>query len=304
MISIAAASPMNAQIWKNTEGKTFLVVPPAVAIQTGQTQAAVTEKDITIFGQKMHYYEAGTGPETVVLVHGMGGNGSNWATTMALLSAKYHVVAPDLVGFGKSDKPLINYRPATFADFLDRFMTEVKIDKAHIVGHSLGGWIATIFASTYPQRVGKLVLLDAAGIFPGKNYDVTRLELLQATTRAQIRELLKLVVANSAPLMNDATVDYFLTTRLSAGDGFTIRALVDSAKRGEDFVDARLANIKAPTLIIWGKQDMLLTVSEGEKLSKGIAGSQFVVIDGAGHGPNVEKPAEFHAALTKFLDAK
>lgn len=300
LLFVSAALSANAQYFKNAEGKAFVVVPPV----TAQTQTAATEKSVTVFGQKMHYYEAGNGPETVVLIHGMGGNGSNWATTIAALSPKYRVIAPDLIGFGKSDKPQIGYRPATFVDFLDKFLTEVKVDKAHIVGHSLGGWVSTLYATTYPNRVNKLVLMDAAGLLPGKDYDPAQLQLLQATTRSQIRELLKMILANPTPFLNDPAVDFVLTTRLSANDGYTVSQLVESVKRGEDFTDSKLGAVKAPTLIVWGKQDMLLKVADAEKLNKGIAGSQLVVIDGAGHGPNVEKPAEFHAALTKFLEAK
>lgn len=300
LLLMSAALSANAQYFKNSAGQAFIVVPPV----TARDQTAATEKSVTVFGQKMHYYEAGSGTETVVLVHGMGGNGSNWATTIAALSPKYRVIAPDLVGFGKSDKPQIGYRPATFVDFLDKFLTEVKIDKAHIVGHSLGGWVSTLYATTYPNRVSKLVLMDSAGLLPGKDYDPAQLQLLQPTTRSQIRDLLKLILANPTPFLADLAVDFVLTTRLSANDGYAIGQLVESVKRGEDFVDAKLGNVKAPTLIVWGKQDMLLKVADGERLNKSIAGSQFVVIDGAGHGPNVEKPAEFHAALLKFLEGK
>src|ERR1700682_1198090 len=82
-------------------------------------QAVPVEKDITVYGAKIHYAEAGSGP-TVILLHGLGGNWTNWALNIGPLAANYHVLAPDQIGFGKSDKPLINYSIGTYVDFLDR----------------------------------------------------------------------------------------------------------------------------------------------------------------------------------------
>src|SRR5262250_1238797 len=90
---------------------------------SGQTPAGVADKWATVFGMKIHYQEAGSGP-AVILLHGLGGDASNWAANIMPLSKSYRVLVPDQIGFGKSDKPLINYRVATLVDFLDGFMKE------------------------------------------------------------------------------------------------------------------------------------------------------------------------------------
>src|SRR6478672_3116566 len=113
---------------------------------------AQTSKEVLVFGQKIHYVEAGSGP-TVILLHGLGGSSQVWQFNIGPLAEKYHVFVPDQIGFGKSDKPLVNYRIRTYVDFLDQFYKQLKIERATLVGNSMGGWIAAIYAATYPDRV-------------------------------------------------------------------------------------------------------------------------------------------------------
>ena len=128
-------------------------------------QTAPQEKSVTIFGAKIRYLEAGDAAKpTVILLHGLGAQAETWQFNIPALAANYHVIAPDQVGFGKSDKPFLKYRVGTYADFLDKFMSELKIEKAHLVGNSMGGWVAGLMAIKYPNRVEKIVLADAAGL--------------------------------------------------------------------------------------------------------------------------------------------
>jgi 2-hydroxy-6-oxonona-2,4-dienedioate hydrolase len=272
----------------------YSVVPPA---QSG----APPSKEAVIFGQKIHYLDAGSGP-VVVLLHGLGGNTTNWALNVAALAQKFRVVVPDQVGFGRSDKPLINYRVATYVDFLDKFLDELKIPRASLVGNSLGGWIAASYALKYPNRVERLVLVDAAGFAPPKDFDMSTLSGLNPSTRDQMRQILGLIFFNKILFASDAAVDLALTQRLMAGDGYTIQSLVESIYRGEDTLDGKLSAVKQPVLIIWGRDDGLTPLArEGEKYKHELPSAQFVVFDSCGHIPMVEKAAEFNAAVLKFL---
>ena len=263
--------------------------------------AAPQDKSVMIFGAKIRYLEAGDAAKpTVILLHGLGGSAENWALTVPALAANYHVVVPDQIGFGKSDKPLLKYRVGTYADFLDKFMSELKIEKASLVGNSMGGWVAGLTAIKYPNRVEKIVLADAAGLLP-KEVDMNQIYQLNNSTRDEIRANLKLIFASPALQNNEALVDQFFTQRVMANDGYTINSLIESIKRREDFLDARLGEIKKPTLIVWGKQDGLLPLADGEKFNKGIANSEFVVFDNCGHVPQFEKAADFNKKILKFL---
>jgi pimeloyl-ACP methyl ester carboxylesterase len=265
---------------------------------------APQEKSVTVFGAKIRYLEAGdaTKPK-IVLLHGLGGQAENWSFVIPALAAKYHVIALDQVGFGKSDKPFIKYRVGTFSDFLDKFLTELKIEKATFIGNSLGGWVGSFFAIKYPNRVEKLILANAAGLTP-KTLDLQKVYQLQSSTRDEIRANLKLIFANQAYSQNDAMVDNFLLQRVLANDGYTIDSITESIKRNEDFLDKRLGEIKQKTLIIWGRQDGLIPLEDGERFKKGIANSELLVIENCGHVPMVEKFAEFSKAVLEFMQKK
>jgi pimeloyl-ACP methyl ester carboxylesterase len=260
---------------------------------------AQTSKEVLVFGQKIHYVEAGSGP-TLILLHGLGGSTQVWQFNIAPLAEKYHVVVPDQIGFGKSDKPLVNYRIRTYVDFLDQFCKQLKIERATLIGNSMGGWIATMFTAAFPDRVDKLVLVDAAGYAPPKDLDTRTFFGLNPTTREGMKILAGKVFYNKA-FLTDAAIDQAIAARLAAGDGYTINSITESIIRGEDFLDDIAKTVKRPTLIVWGRQDGLVSLAEGERFNKDIAGSKMVVIDQCGHVPNVEKPGEFNAAVLKFL---
>jgi pimeloyl-ACP methyl ester carboxylesterase len=264
---------------------------------------APQEKFATVFGAKIRYLEAGDPAKpVVVLLHGLGGTGdASWAFNISALSASYRVIAPDQVGFGKSDKPLINYRVGTYVDFLDKFLTELKIPKASLVGNSMGGWISVLYAAKYPARVEKLVLADAAGYAPPKDFDYKTLQKLNPSTREGTREMVKLIYYNHALFTPDAFIDQFMAVRITLGDGNTIQTLLRTIELGDDYIDTQVKTIRAPTLIIWGKQDGLVLLAEGERLKKDIPGSEMLVFDQCGHVPQAEKAQEFNAAVLKFL---
>jgi len=176
----------------------------------------------------------------------------------------------------------------------------LKIEKASLVGNSMGGWVAGWMAIRYPNRVEKIVLADAAGIVPA-NYSETQIYQLNNSTREEIRANMKLIFANPAFQTNEALVDQFMTARVTSGDGGTINSLIESIKRREDFLNDRLGEIKKPTLIIWGKQDGLLPVADAYTFNKGITGSELLIIDQCGHVPQFEKAADFNKAVLAFL---
>jgi 2-hydroxy-6-oxonona-2,4-dienedioate hydrolase len=274
--------------------------PRATSRPYSQTATPLlVDKEVTVFGAKIRYVETGTGP-TVILLHGLGGSIEVWTPNIGPLSAKFHVVALDQIGFGKSDKPFINYRIRTYVDFLDQFCKELKINRASLVGNSMGGWIAAAFTLAYPERVDRLILEDAAGYLLPKDFDTRTLYALNPSTRETMKVLAQKVFYNKA-FSSDAIIDQVLAQRIRAGDGYTIHSIVESIIRGEDFLDGRIQGIKQPTLIVWGREDGLTPLSDGERFKKEIPNSTLIVFDQCGHVPNVEKAEEFNAAALKFL---
>ena len=120
---------------------------------------------------------------------------------------------PDQIGFGKSDKPIVNYRIRTYVDFLDQFCKQLKIERATLVGNSMGGWIAAAFTAAFPDRVDKLVLVDATGYAPPKDFDHTSLYALNPTTREGMKALAAKGLFQPE-LQTDAAIDLALLPNL------------------------------------------------------------------------------------------
>lgn len=285
----------------NHKNKLLIIVSLAMAFSVNALAQNPQEKAVTVFGAKINYIEIGDPAKPkVILLHGLGGSIGNWQTNAAALAQSYHVIALDQIGFGKSDKPMLKYRVGTYVDFLDKFMSELKIEKASLVGNSMGGWVAALMAIKYPGRVEKVVLADAAGIVPA-NFGEADVYQLNNSTRDEIRANMKKIFANPMFQNNEALVDQFMTVRVMTNDGNTINSLIESIKRREDFLNDRLGEIKKPTLIIWGKQDGLLPVADANTFNKGIAGSELIIFEACGHAPQFEKSADFNKAVLAFL---
>ena len=256
------------------------------------------ETSVTVSGARLHYVDAGSG-SVVVLLHGLADDVGVWESVMPALAAKHRVIALDQIGFGRSDKPLLGYRAGTFVDFLDGFLNELKIDRASLVGNSLGGWIAANFALAHPERIDRLVLCDAAGYAAvPKTMDPRALNALRLASREDIRYLGPLTFHNKR-FYED--VDLAFKQRVTAGDNYTVNQLLDSMIRGEDVLDGRLGAIHKPTLIVWGREDKLIPLNFADRFHKEITGSRLEVIDDCGHMPHVECADKFNHALLKFL---
>ncbi|MGI9065883.1 MAG: alpha/beta fold hydrolase [Pyrinomonadaceae bacterium] len=273
------------------------------ATQTAaQSSSAPVDKETVVFGTKIHYLEAGSGP-TVILLHGLGGSTQNWALNISVLAQKFRVIVPDQIGFGKSDKPFINYRIGTYVDYLDQFCKQLKIERASLVGNSMGGWIAAAYAIAFPDRVERLVLVDAAGYAPPANFDHRILYGLNPSTREGMKQVAAKVFYSKL-FVSDLLIDQALAFRITAGDGYTINSMIESIIRGEDFLDNRVKSIKQPTLVLWGREDGLTPLADGERFKKEIPNSTLLVIEQCGHIPQFEKAAEFNAAVLKFLQGQ
>ena len=122
------------------------------------------EKFIEIDGNKIRYFESGSSKKTLVLIHGLGASSERWQYVLPLLSTDFHVVVPDLIGFGYSDKPMVDYTIDFLSNFLENFLIALDIEHASIIGSSLGGQIAAEYTSSHSESVEKLVLVSPSGI--------------------------------------------------------------------------------------------------------------------------------------------
>jgi 2-hydroxy-6-oxonona-2,4-dienedioate hydrolase len=261
------------------------------------------QKTVEVLGARIRYYELGPpGAPTLLILHGLGDRSRNHLRSALGLARTFHVLVPDQIGHGLSDKPRLTYRIRTFSDFDAGFLKAVGVSRAHVTGASLGGWIGADLAIRYPQLVDRLVLVDSAGVRPpGRKLnreDIPR--ELYATSLSDQRKILERVFLDKATI-SDAMVEAAFRDHVRDGDGGTIESILEGIVTDEEPLDTRAAQIKAPTLIVWCRQDALLPVQAADVLKAAIPGSSLVLLDGCGHVPDAERTDEYNAAVLNFL---
>jgi pimeloyl-ACP methyl ester carboxylesterase len=257
------------------------------------------------------YLQAGRG-EPVVLIHGLGGTKASFLPTVAALADRFRLVALDLPGFGDSDKPIgAPYDAAYFAKAVASCLDELRIERAHVIGNSMGGRVALELGFAYPDRTAKLALLapSLAWLRERRWAGVLRwirpeLGLLQATPRPVVESIVRRLIPGADDGWAAAGVDEFLRAYLTARG----RAAFYAAARqiyleepyGEDGFWTRLGTLQAESLFVWGKRDGVVPISFARHVEEALPSAQHVEID-CGHVPQVERPAETHRAVRSFL---
>jgi pimeloyl-ACP methyl ester carboxylesterase len=273
-------------------------------VAAAQPRTAVMGKDVTVFGFKLHYLEAGHGAP-VVLLHGLGGDGSRWGPNIEPLAKDFHVFALDQIGFGESDKPLANYHTGMLVDFLVGFLKATGVPKASLVGNSMGAGVALYTAVHYPEMVDRIVLADGGGFraagggaqTPPTPEALRRRELQNSVTRDETREFFRILFHDKS-LVTEKMVDEQLALRLRAA--FTITKMQEAGARGS-LSEQEVRAVKAPTLVVWGKYDELANPAGADRLEQTIPGARKVIIDNSGHMPQLERAGEFNKIVRDFL---
>lgn len=282
-------------------GCAFLLPRVGIATEPVADGLAPVQASVTVLGSTLGYLEAGSGP-VVVLLHGLAGSADEWRPTIAALAPAHRVIAPDLIGFGRSDKPLIAYRPATLTDFLEAQLEALHVTHATIVGNSLGGWIAARLALQRPDLVDRLVLVDSAGLASLPRSAGTRtMEALRLASSEDFQWVTRLAFYDQSVATRPAAFAA-LSARIAAGDGYAIDRLVDAILRGADTLDRDLPRLRQPTLIVWGGADRLVPLDQALRFQHAIRGSRSVVLEHCGHMPQIECPEALNARIIEFLE--
>ena len=256
-------------------------------------------KFVEVYSQKIHYYEAGDGPP-LILLHGLGLDAGFWVLQIPALARTHRVYAVDMIGFGRSGKPPLEYSVETFVEFLEGFMRQAGIPKASLIGLSLGGWVAADFAAQHPEMVERLVLVNAAGIRPPVPLTEAMLAILNPGSLVEERNLLEFVLYHKE-LATEEFVEQLFTHRMRSGNGYTVARVIHRMLTRDEWVNDKLAGVRAPALVVWGRNDMLIPLSSGEEFVRLLPGAELLVLDECGHLPPAEKPVEFTKAVTEFL---
>lgn len=273
----------------------------------------------TIHGYRRAFRVTGSGP-VILLIHGIGDNSTTWDAVQSRLAQRFTVIAPDLLGHGKSDKPRADYSVAAYANGMRDLLSVLDVDRVTVVGHSLGGGVAMQFAYQFPQLVDRLILVGAGGVARDVNI---ALRLASLPMGSEALSLLRLpFVLPALQLLGRGAGGLFGSTGLgrdipqmlriladlpepTANSAFarTLRAVVDWRGQVVTMLDRCYLTQSVPVQLIWGSGDSVIPVSHARMAHAAMPGSQLEIFEGSGHFPFHDDPDRFVEVVEKFIDS-
>jgi len=293
------------------------VDPAQIRFRPGvRREGAFTVRYATIHGYRRAYVKAGTGP-ALLLIHGIGDSSDTWRPVVEQLAEHHTVIAPDLLGHGRSEKPRADYTIAGFANGMRDLLTVLEVERVTVVGHSLGGGVAAQFAYQFPERCERLVLVGSGGIgrtvspllrlaaVPGIEALMPLLGLPPMRVASRIGAgLLRML---DTPLGRDAeeilaVFDALPNTEARRAILRTLRSGVDWQGQVITMLDRAYLAEGVPTLIVWGRHDAIIPLGHGRLAHAAIPGSVLEIFDEAGHFPHHTNPARFVQLVHDFAE--
>ncbi|GER85768.1 hydrolase [Thermogemmatispora aurantia] len=252
------------------------------------------ERTIEVQGIATHLFEAGppTAPPLLYL-HGTH-LGNLWLDHHRLLAQQFHLFAPDIPGFGLSERPDWMHDMSDYVLYFRDLMAALGLERAALVGHSLGGWMAAEIAVWYPERVSRLVLSNAAGL---RVKGVPMADIFALSPQRLLETCFENLMAAAPLIPREINTDYFV--RLYA-ERTTLAALAWNPHYDPKLA-RRLQQLSCPTLIVWGARDRLIPPAYGQEWQRLIPGAQLVMLEGTGHMPMFEVCEQWVAHVSAFL---
>jgi pimeloyl-ACP methyl ester carboxylesterase len=271
---------------------------------------------VKIHGHEVGYRSTGSGP-AVLLVHGMAGSSRTWGPLMARLRDRYTLIAPDLLGHGESAKPTGDYSIGAFASGLRDLLSVLGIERASIVGQSLGGGVAMQLCYQHPELCERMVLVGSGGLgrevswvlralaLPGNEYVTPLAFHFFLRDRGDGLGVLLKRIGWHAPHAIEMWRAYTSLAEASSRAAFfrTLRAVIDSGGQAVSAHDRLYLTNGMPTLIVWGEQDSVIPVTHAHAAYRAMPGSRLEIFEGAGHFLHVEEPDRFARSLGEFIDS-
>ena len=261
------------------------------------------ENFIQVDGNKIRYLESGDSKNILVLVHGLGASAERWNNVIPHFAKYYHVIVPDLIGFGYSDKPIVDYTPDFFSTFLGKFFDTLKIKRPNVIGSSLGGQIAAEYASAHPDNIEKLILVSPSGVMKQSTPALDAYIMAALYPNEQSAKNAFEMMESSGNRVDDRIVRGFVERMQLPNAKLAFMSTVLGLKNSEA-VTPKLHTINSPTLIIWGSKDPVIPIQYAESFASSIKDCRFYRMDGCGHTPYVQDPETFSSIVLDFLSCR
>jgi pimeloyl-ACP methyl ester carboxylesterase len=253
---------------------------------------------VEVAGHSVHYVVEGpVGGPAVVLVHGLGGRAEDWRNLAPWLTqAGFRVYMPDLLGYGRSEKPAdFSYSVPDEAEVVLGFLNALGLKQVDLAGWSMGGGIVQHLAFRHPERVRRLILMDAVGIDEKPAWDT---RLFTPTTPAELDQLDALLMPNPPKIPDFVARDIL---RVSNQRAWIVHRAIATMLTGRDATDSLLPQLKMPVLIVWDAEDRILPLSLGERMHSLIPQSQLDVVQGCGHMAPVNCAGQIGPDIVQFV---
>ena len=261
----------------------------------------MNEKFINIDENKIRYLESGNSDNTLVLIHGLGASANRWEHVIPHFKEHFRVIVPDLIGFGYSDKPLVDYTTDFFSEFLKKFLEKLDIKNPVLIGSSLGGQIIAEYTLNNNDTVKKLVLISPSGVM---KHSTPALDAYVMAALYPNQEAAK----NAFEMMSGSSKN--IDPKIV--EGFVKRMRLPNAKmafmstllglKNSQILTEKLSSITVPTMVAWGELDPVIPVKYADSIVSTIKDCRFYRMDGCGHTPYVDDPEIFAKTVMKFLD--
>jgi abhydrolase domain-containing protein 6 len=279
---------------------------PTLLIGLERRFAGLQRKSLEAGDHRVVYSEGGEkNQELVVLVHGFNANADSWNRLAAQLTKRYHVIAPDLPGWGESTRTeSASYGYSAQVERLHEFLQKLGLKRFHLAGHSMGGGISARYAAAFPEEVLSLGLVAPHGVTEPEQSELARCVargdnwLVVSTMPAFERLMSNLFVKR--PFVPRAVLKY-LAQHMISGSAKT-QAIFDEINANKPPLMDELEHIKAPTFVVWGDSDKLIHVSAAEVFRTGIHNSEVLIMKQTGHMPLMENVRQCGAAYLAFLN--
>jgi pimeloyl-ACP methyl ester carboxylesterase len=260
----------------------------------------MNENFIHVDGNKIRYLESGSSKHILVLIHGLGASAERWNKVIPIFAKKYHVIVPDLIGHGYSDKPVADYTPEFFMIFLEKFFIALKIKRPIIIGSSLGGQIAADYTSTHSSEVEKLILVSPAGSMKESTPALDAYIMAALYPNDESAKSVFTLMESSGHEIDSQIVQGFIERMKLPNAKLAFMSTVLGLKNSE-IITSRLHTITCPTLIIWGSKDPVIPIQYADNFLSSIKDCRFFRMDDCGHTPYVQDPETFSSAVLEFL---
>lgn len=260
--------------------------------------SGVKSRSVQVNGNRVHYLVEGPASgSVVVLVHGLGGSAEDWRNLAPYLAkAGFRVYIPDLLGYGRSAKPAgFSYSVRDEAAVVVDFMNTLGLTKVDLGGWSMGGWIVELIAADHPERVRRLMLFDAAGLYVKPDWNTN---LFTPVNAAQVRELDALLMPHPKPVPGFVAR---AIVRLSKKNGWVVQRALATMLSAQDVTDNLLPKLKMPVLIAWGALDKITPVNQAQTIHKLIPQSELEIFAGCGHLAPLECTREMAPDVVRFI---